>query len=197
MPAERRSTRSRATRETRVTVSLDLDGRGLATVSTGVGFLDHMLTSVSIHSRFDLEVTAQGDLQVDAHHTVEDVALVLGEALDEALGDRRGIERFGHAVVPMDESLAAATVDCSGRSHASVEIGFVAGDVGGLPTSLLAHFFEALSRSGELTLHLTASGADNHHIAEASFKAVARALRQASRPDPSLHGRTPSAKGSL
>ncbi|MGC1907994.1 MAG: imidazoleglycerol-phosphate dehydratase HisB [Candidatus Dormiibacterota bacterium] len=197
MAADRNSTRSRTTRETTVTVSLDLDGRGEATVSTGVGFLDHMLTSLSTHSRFDLELTARGDLQVDAHHTVEDVALVLGEALVEALGDRGGIERFGHSVVPMDESLAAATVDCSGRSHATVEIGFVAGDVGGLPTSLLEHFFEALSRSGQFTLHLTASGADNHHLAEASFKALARALRQASRPDPSLQGRTPSTKGSL
>ncbi|MGC2191182.1 MAG: imidazoleglycerol-phosphate dehydratase HisB [Candidatus Dormiibacterota bacterium] len=197
MPAERRSTRSRQTRETSVTVTLDLDGRGLSTVSTGVGFLDHMLTSLSTHSGFDLEVSAQGDLQVDAHHTVEDVALVLGEALLECLGDKRGIERFGHAVVPMDESLAAATVDCSGRAHASIDIGFVSGEVGGIPTSLLEHFFEALSRSGKLTLHLAASGADNHHIAEASFKALARALRQASRRDPRLQGRSASAKGSL
>lgn len=197
MTAERRSTRHRQTRETEVTVSLDLDGGGLSTVSTGVGFLDHMLTSLSTHSRFDLEVSAKGDLQVDAHHTVEDVALVLGEALAECLGDRRGIERFGHAVVPMDESLAAATVDCSGRAHASIEIGFAGGDVGGLPPSLLEHFFEALARSGELTLHLVASGADNHHMAEASFKALARALREACQKDASLQGQPASAKGSL
>lgn len=197
MPAERRSMRARETRETSVTVTLDLDGHGQSTVSTGVGFFDHMLTSLSTHSRFDLQVSAEGDLQVDAHHTVEDVALVLGEALVECLGDRRGIERFGHAVVPMDESLAAATVDCSGRAYASIGIGFLGGDVGGLPTSLLEHFFEALARSGELTLHLTASGSDNHHIAEASFKALAQALRQASRRDASLQGRPASTKGEL
>lgn len=197
MPSERRSTRSRQTRETSVTVTLDLDGQGISAITTGLGFLDHMLTSLATHSRFDLEVSAQGDLQVDAHHTVEDVALVLGQTLVGCLGDRRDIERFGHAVVPMDESLAAATVDCSGRAHSSIGLDFVAGDVGGLPSSLLVHFFEALARSGELTLHLVASGADNHHIAEASFKALARALREASRRDASLQGRPASAKGIL
>lgn len=180
-----------------MTVTLELDGQGSSTVTTGVGFLDHMLTSLATHARFDLEVNAQGDLQVDAHHTVEDVALVLGQALVECLGDRGGIERFGHAVVPMDESLAAATVDCSGRVHAVVELDFVAGDVGGLPPSLLPHFFETLARSGEFTLHLGAAGADNHHIAEASFKALARALRQATRQDLSLQDRVASAKGVL
>ncbi|HVB52903.1 MAG TPA: imidazoleglycerol-phosphate dehydratase HisB [Candidatus Acidoferrales bacterium] len=197
MLSERRSTRSRQTRETSVTVTLDLDGQGISAITTGLGFLDHMLTSLATHSRFDLEVSAHGDLQVDAHHTVEDVALVLGQTLVGCLGDRRDIERFGHAVVPMDESLAAATVDCSGRAHSSIGLDFVAGDVGGLPSSLLVHFFEALARSGELTLHLVASGADNHHIAEASFKALARALREASRRDASLQGRPASAKGIL
>ena len=197
MAAERRSTQNRQTRETSVTVTLDLDGRGLATIATGVGFLDHMLTSLTTHSRFDLEVAAQGDLHVDAHHTVEDVALVLGQTLAACLGNHGGIERFGHAVVPMDESLAAATVDCSGRAHASIELGFVAGDVGGLPPSLVRHFFETLAHNGGLTLHLLASGADNHHIAEASFKALARALREACRRDATLRGRPASSKGVL
>lgn len=195
MPAERRATRSRQTNETSVTVSLNLDGSGLSTVATGVGFLDHMLTSLATHARFDLKVQAEGDLQVDSHHTVEDVALVLGQALTDSLGDRRGIERFGHAVVPMDESLASATIDCGGRSHARVQMGFRAEEVGGIPASLVSHFFEALARSGEFTLHLEASGDDNHHLAEASFKALARALRQATREDPSLGGRPASLKG--
>lgn len=195
--SDRQARIERRTKETEITLTLNLDGQGQAEVSTGVGFLDHMLTSLSSHSRFDLELSARGDLHVDSHHLVEDVAICLGQAVKESLGSRQGIERFGHAVVPMDESLAAATVDCSGRGHAAISIEFVPGSVGGLPTSLLEHFFESFARSAELTLHLAATGSDNHHVAEASFKALARALRQATRTDPSLRGLSASTKGSL
>ena len=197
MMAERRAELRRTTRETDVLVRLGLEGGSPAAITTGLGFLDHMLESLATHSRFALEVKATGDLHVDAHHTVEDVGLVLGEAFSQALGDRSDIERFGHAVVPMDESLATATVDCSGRGYARVEIGFVGTSVGGIPTSLLTHFFEVFARAGGLTLHLSAQGRDDHHLAEASFKALARALREAARQDPDHSIGVPSTKGSL
>lgn len=194
---ERRAHEERRTRETEVAVTLALDGSGDASVATGIGFLDHMLESLARHARFDLLVHASGDLQVDSHHTVEDVAAVLGAALAAALGERQGIERFGHAVVPMDESRAAAAVDCSGRGLGVVKIALKGPGAGGLPASLLAHFFEVLARTAQITLHLTAAGADDHHVAEAAFKATARALREAVRPDPALLGRAPSTKGTL
>ncbi|MHB1526086.1 MAG: imidazoleglycerol-phosphate dehydratase HisB [Candidatus Dormibacteria bacterium] len=197
MTSERQAERRRTTRETDVLVRLTLEGGYPPAITTGVGFLDHMLTSLATHSGFALEVSATGDLQVDSHHTVEDVGLVLGETFSQALGDRAGIERFGHAVVPMDESLAMAAVDCSGRGYGLVEIGFVGLGVGGIPTSLLTHFFEVFARSGGLTLHLSAHGEDDHHLAEASFKALARALRQAVRRDPDHSIEVPSTKGVL
>ena len=197
VPAERRAELHRVTRETEVSVSLSLDGNGTVDVSTGVGFLDHMLESLGSHARFDLEVRATGDLHVDSHHTVEDVAALLGAALDQALGDRTGIERFGHAVVPMDESLASCAIDCSGRGGSVLQMEFPSHSVGGVPTSALIHFFEGFARAAQLTLHLTAGGRDDHHLAEAAFKATARALRAAVISDPSWLGRAPSTKGSL
>ncbi|MGA9775570.1 MAG: imidazoleglycerol-phosphate dehydratase HisB [Candidatus Dormiibacterota bacterium] len=181
---ERRGSCLRETRETRVEVDLRLDGAGTSRVATGVGFLDHMLESLATHAGFDLDVTARGDLQVDAHHTVEDVALCLGRALTRAVAEGPGVERFGHAVVPMDESLGWAAVDFSGRALAVIDLGFVGPTVGGIPGSLLEHFFESMVRSAEITLHLSAQGRDDHHLAEAAFKALARALRQAVQVDP-------------
>lgn len=191
---ERRAERHRTTRETDVLVRIGLEGGTPPAIATGVGFLDHMLASLALHSGFALEVEARGDLQVDSHHTVEDVGLVLGETFSQALGDRYGIERFGHAVVPMDESLATAAVDCSGRGFGLVEIAFVGGSVGGIPTSLLTHFLEVFARSGELTMHLSAHGRDDHHLTEAAFKALARALRDAVRRDPDGSGGVSSTK---
>ena len=197
MPADRRAQLRRVTRETEVSVSLRLDGTGTVEVATGVGFLDHMLESLGSHARLDLEVRATGDLHVDSHHTVEDVAAVLGAALDQALGDRSGIERFGHAAVPMDESLASCAIDCSGRGSSVLQMGFPSPSVGGVPTSTIIHFFEVFARAAQLTLHLTAGGRDDHHLAEAAFKATARALRAAVRTDPGWLGHAPSTKGSL
>ncbi len=197
MSAERRARAHRTTKETDVEVEIDLDGRGSGSISTGIGFLDHMLDAFSRHSRFDLMVRAAGDLGVDAHHTVEDVALVLGQAINEALGNRNGIERFADAAVPMDDSLALVAIDCGGRGHAVIDIDFGPDAVGTLPASLLAHFLEVLARSASMNLHLKARGADNHHIAEACFKALARALRQASRIDHTISTEVPSTKGVL
>jgi imidazoleglycerol-phosphate dehydratase len=191
----------RATSESRVSVELDLDGTGTARVATGVGFYDHMLTSLARHSLIDLEVAADGDTHVDAHHTVEDVAIVLGRALREALGDKAGIRRFGDAVVPLDEALAQAVVDVSGRPycvHAGEPEGQELAVIGGGYTgSLTRHVFETLAHTAHIALHVKLlSGRDPHHIVEAQFKAVARALRAAVEPDPRVRG-VPSTKGSL
>ena len=186
----------RATRETRTLVSIDLDGTGQSTVDTGVGFFDHLLTSLAHHAAFDLELNAQGDLAVDDHHTVEDTALTLGEALSQALGDRSGITRFGDATVPMDEALARAAVDLSGRPYAALELALRAERIGNLTTQNIPHLLEALTRTAGLTLHLTSTGTNDHHVAEAAFKALARALRQAVAIDPGRAG-FPSTKGSL
>ncbi len=192
----RRVTVSRRTRETDITITLDLDGTGTAEVRTGVGFYDHLLGSFAHHGLFDLTVRAAGDLEVDEHHTVEDVALVLGSALAEALGDRAGIARFGDAAVPMDEALATAVVDVGGRSYASLDIPFRGERIGTLPTQLVEHALEAFARTSGLTLHLRASGRNDHHVAEAAFKALARALRAAVTLDPRRAGAA-STKGSL
>ena len=176
-------------------VGLQLDGSGQIRVATGVGFLDHMLHTLALHAGLDLEVEATGDLGVDAHHTVEDVAIALGEALSRCLADSPGIERFGDAVVPMDESLAWAAVDCSGRGLGLVDLGLHGPEVGGLPPSLVVHFLETLARTSGITLHLTARGRDDHHLCEAAFKALARALRQALRPVPGAL--PPSTKGGV
>ncbi|HYM49163.1 MAG TPA: imidazoleglycerol-phosphate dehydratase HisB [Candidatus Limnocylindrales bacterium] len=191
---ERSAHRTRRTKETEVSVRLRLDGSGTGDVATGVPFLDHLLRALAMHARFDLEVKARGDLEVDAHHTVEDVAIVLGETLAEALGDRAGIARFGHASVPLDESLATVALDCGGRSYARIELPLQGPTIGSLPATLVPHFLETFAGSGGMTLHLTASGRDDHHLAEAAFKALARALRQGCAIDPTLRGRSASTK---
>jgi imidazoleglycerol-phosphate dehydratase len=190
----RRATVTRTTRETDVTVSLDLDGSGIAEISTGVGFYDHLLSSLAHHALFDVTIRASGDLEVDDHHTVEDVALVLGSALAEALGDRAGIRRFGDATVPMDESVATAAVDVGGRPYAVVELPFRGEKAGALTLQLVEHALDAFARTSGATLHVRGSGRNDHHLAEAAFKALARALRAAVEPDPRRRG-VPSTKG--
>lgn len=192
----RRASVTRRTRETEVTVELRLDGSGTCTVETGIGFLDHLLSSFGHHGLFDLEIRATGDLHVDEHHTVEDVALVLGTAFAEALGDRSGITRFGEASVPMDESLARAAVDVGGRPYAVVELPFRGTSVGALPLQLIEHALESFTRSGGITLHLQGTGRNDHHLAEAAFKALGRAMRTACEPDPRRSG-VASTKGVL
>jgi histidinol-phosphate aminotransferase len=186
----------RATRETRIEVRLGLLGGGRARVSTGLGFLDHMLTSLAFWSLTDLELRCSGDLWIDEHHTVEDCAIALGEALDLALGDRAGVRRFGSARAPLDEALAEATVDLSGRGIAQLSLALASPAIGRMPSALVPHFFDSLARRGRLGLHVTATGDDSHHVAEAAFKAVALALRQAVEPDPARSG-VASTKGVL
>jgi imidazoleglycerol-phosphate dehydratase len=188
---------SRATGETKVTVELGLDGSGTGHVSTGVPFFDHMLDQLRKHGLLDLTVTADGDTEIDAHHTVEDTALTLGQALREALGDKAGITRFGNAVIPLDESLAHAAVDLSGRPYlVHSEPDGMAPLIGSYDTTLTRHFFESLTSAAGVCLHLNATGRNPHHIVEAQFKAVARALRTAVAPDPRAPG-IPSTKGVL
>ena len=175
----RQSSESRKTLETTVDIALDIDGTGRSSVETGVGFLDHLLTSMAHHALFDLQVTTTGDLHVDDHHTVEDTALVLGQALAAAVGDRSGIRRFGNASVPMDEAVATAVVDVGGRPYAVIDLPFTQQSIGNLSTQNIAHALEALARTAGMTLHLTAAGRNDHHIAEAAFKALAVALREA------------------
>jgi imidazoleglycerol-phosphate dehydratase len=191
----------RVTKESSVLVELDLDGTGNTEVSTGIGFFDHMLTSLGKHAAFNLVVRATGDVEVDAHHTVEDVAIVLGQALREALGDKSGIRRFGDAWVPMDEALAHAVVDVSGRPYCvhtgepDALAGFVVG--GHYPTVLNRHVFETLAFQAQLAVHIRVlHGRDPHHVTEAQYKALARALRAAVEPDPRAGG-VPSTKGVL
>jgi imidazoleglycerol-phosphate dehydratase len=194
--AGRRITASRSTRETRIRVSLDLDGSGESAVSTGIGFYDHMLTAFAHHGLFDLRIEAAGDLDVDEHHTVEDVTLVLGAAFNEALGDRAGIRRYGDAAVPMDESIATAVVDVGGRPYTVVDLPFRGARVGGLPLQLVEHALEAFARTSGTTLHLRGSGRNDHHLCEAAFKALGRAMRAACELDPRRTG-VPSTKGAL
>jgi imidazoleglycerol-phosphate dehydratase len=186
----------RRTRETDVTVRVAIDGRGEASISTGVGFYDHLLSSLAHHSLIDLRVEATGDLEVDDHHTVEDVALVLGAALAAALGDRAGIRRFGDASVPMDESLATCVVDVGGRPYAVIDLPFRGEKVGALSSQLVEHALEAFARTAGATLHVRGTGRNDHHLAEAAFKALARALREACEPDPRRTG-VASTKGAL
>jgi len=187
---------SRSTRETTISIRLGLDGTGEAAIETGVGFYDHLLGSLAHHGLFDLEIRAQGDLGVDEHHTVEDVALVLGAAFAEAIGDRAGIQRFGDARVPMDEAVASAVIDIGGRPYAVIELPFRGERVGELPLQLVEHALEAFARTAGATLHVNGTGRNDHHLAEAAFKALGRALRAASEPDPRRTG-VASTKGSL
>jgi len=193
----REARRQRRTAETEVVIFLRLDGQGTARVETGIGFMDHLLHHLAVHGLFDLEVQARGDLHIDPHHTVEDVAIVLGQTLDEALGDRRGIVRMGHAWVPMDEALAFVAVDLSGRPYAVLDLGFNSPAIGALPTSLIPHFLETLAVHARMNLHARLLyGRDDHHRAEALFKALGRALDMAVRLDPRRHD-IPSTKGTL
>ena len=192
----RRVTVARTTRETDIRVSLGLDGTGSASIATGIGFYDHLLGSLAHHGLFDLEIRATGDLEVDEHHTVEDVALVLGATFAEALGDRAGIRRFGDCSVPMDESIATAVVDVGGRPYAVIDLPFRAERAGQLPLQLVDHALESFARTAGATLHLRATGRNDHHLAEAAFKALGRALRVACEPDPRRDG-VASTKGSL
>lgn len=173
----------RHTKETRVSVEIDLDGNGRADVSTGVGFFDHLLASLANHALFDLSIVTEGDVEVDDHHTVEDTALCLGEALGAALGDRTGIHRFGDARIPMDEAVARATVDVGGRPYCVAHLELATPYIGNLTTQNIPHALEALARTSGVTLHLEATGRNDHHVAEAAFKALARALRAAVAPD--------------
>ena len=187
----------RETKETKVEVILDLDGKGNASIRTGVGFFDHMLDLLGRHSLIDLTVNAEGDLQVDAHHTVEDVGIVIGQCLERAVGDKRGISRYGWAIVPMDESLAQVAVDLSGRPAFVYHVQFAAGSIGAFPVELVEEFFKALCTNARMNLHINVPyGTNNHHIAEAIFKAAARAIRQAVAIDP-RNDQVPSTKGSL
>jgi len=188
----------RVTKETQVLVELDLDGAGQAEVETGVPFFDHMLAQLGKHGCIDLTVRTHGDVEVDAHHTVEDTALALGQALREALGDKAGITRFGDALVPMDETLVQAAVDLSGRPYAvHVEPASMPPTIGTYDTTLTSHFFESLATTAGLCVHINVlTGRNPHHIVEAQFKAFARALRAAATPDPRVGG-IPSTKGTL
>jgi imidazoleglycerol-phosphate dehydratase len=187
----------RTTGETDVRVRVDLDGSGAAEVSTGVGFFDHMLTLLARHGLMDLAVEARGDLETGSHHTVEDTGITLGQALDRALGERAGIRRYGEALVPMDECLAQAAVDISGRPFLACEVPLPATSIGGFETDLLAEFLRGLANHARLTLHVRLLAGENpHHVIEACFKATARALRAATSPDSRAHG-VPSTKGTL
>jgi imidazoleglycerol-phosphate dehydratase len=194
----RRASIDRETAETRIHIELDVDGRGLANVSTGIGFYDHMLTAFARHGRFDLKVQTQGDLDVDAHHTMEDTALALGAAFDQALGGREGIVRMGDALVPLDEALVQAVVDISGRPHAATSFDWMGERIGEAPTEMVAHVLQSFAVGARLTVHVRQlAGANDHHIAEAAFKALARALDAATQLDPRIAGEVPSTKGTL
>lgn len=195
-PDSRRVSVVRETRETRIGITLDLDGEGHASIQSGIGFYDHLLTSFAHHGLFDLAIEAEGDLHVDEHHTVEDVALVLGAAFAEALGDRAGIRRFGDASVPMDESMATAVLDVGGRPYAVIDLPFRGERAGELPLQLIEHALESFATTSGTTLHLSGRGRNDHHLAEAAIKALARALRIACEPDPRRIG-VASTKGSL
>ncbi len=194
----RTSSLSRQTNETEIEIQLDLDGTGAHTISTGVGFLDHMLTHLAVHGLFDLTVKATGDLHIDVHHTVEDVALVLGQAFDQALGDRKGVVRMADCFAPMDETLAHVAIDLSGRPYAVVQAEWHMPYVGNIPATLFPHFFESFAVTAHCNLHARVLyGRDDHHQAEALFKAWARALDTATQIDPRRAGSIPSTKGSL
>jgi imidazoleglycerol-phosphate dehydratase len=195
---ERRGKEERETKETRVSVEVNLDGSGQARIATGVGMLDHLLEQIARHGLIDITISAKGDLEIDPHHTAEDVAICFGRALKKALGRREGIVRFGHAIVPLDEALALVAVDLSGRGYASLDLSWTGAKVGELPTDLIGHMLWSIATESKMTLHARIlAGASDHHKAEAVFKALARALGTAIRLDPRLGGDVPSTKGSL
>ena len=188
----------RKTRETEISVTVNLDGTGTYTVSTGIGFLDHMLEQLSRHSMIDLNVKADGDLHIDYHHTTEDTGIVIGEAIKQALGDRAGITRYGSALVPLDEALTRAVVDCSNRPYLFWNVKFSRPKLGEMDTELFREWFQAFAQAAGLTLHVeNLYGENNHHIVESAYKALARALRQAVTMDPRAEGMVPSTQGML
>ena len=188
----------RETKETRVEVTIDLDGSGRATARTGIGMLDHLVEQIGKHGLFDLTVTATGDLHVDEHHTVEDVGIALGQAIDRALGERRGIVRMADALVPLDEALASVAIDISGRPYCEVDVTWTLDRIGELPASLVEHLLGSIATEAKLTLHARVlKGSNDHHKAEAMCKALGRALAAATRIEPRLQGGVPSTKGSI
>ena len=189
---------ARKTKETEISVTLNIDGTGIYNVSTGVGFLDHMLEQLSRHSMIDINLQANGDLHIDYHHTTEDTGIVIGEAVKQALGDRAGITRYGSALVPLDEALTRAVVDCSNRPYLVWKVDLTRPKLGEMDTELFREWFQAFAQSAGLTLHIhNLYGENNHHIIESSYKALARALRQAVALDPLAEGIVPSTKGTL
>jgi imidazoleglycerol-phosphate dehydratase len=196
--AERKASIQRNTLETQIQVSVNLDGNGASAFKTGVPFLDHMLDQVARHGMIDIEVTAAGDLQIDAHHTVEDIGIALGQAFAAAVGDKRGIRRYGHAYVPLDEALSRVVVDFSGRPGMEYGVQFSRARIGDFDADLLHEFFQGFVNHAQVTLHIDClRGVNGHHIAETVFKAFGRALRMALEPDPRMQGAMPSTKGSL
>jgi imidazoleglycerol-phosphate dehydratase len=197
LPPERKGSVRRETKETQVTVEMNLDGSGQVDIATGIGMLDHLLEQLPRHSLFDITIQASGDIERDPHHLIEDVGIGLGRALSEALGERRGIVRMAHAVVPLDEALALVAVDLSGRGHATVDLPFASDRIGELPTEMIAHHLAAIAVEGRFNLHVRVlAGTNDHHKAEAAFKALARALGDATRIDPRISD-IPSTKGTL
>ncbi len=189
---------SRSTKETRVRVEIALDGTGQTSVRTGIGFFDHMLDALGRHGRIDLEVEADGDLHVDAHHTIEDVAITLGRAFAQAVGDAAGIVRMGEATVPLDEALVQVVVDISGRPFAAIDLPFAGERIGAMPAEMVPHFLRSFAMEARITLHVRLlAGENDHHRAEACFKALGRALDAATRHDPRIAGIVPSTKGVL
>ena len=194
----RQATAERKTNETNIKISLNLDGSGNHSIQTGIGFFDHMLIQLAVHGLFDIEITAKGDLEVDRHHTVEDVALTLGQAFDQALGNREGIRRMGQAAVPMDEALCEVIVDLSGRPYLVFQADWLAPSVGDIPVTMVEHFFYSLSMTLKANIHaIIHYGRDDHHRAEGLFKALARSLSEAAEIDSRRVGAVPSSKGVL
>jgi imidazoleglycerol-phosphate dehydratase len=194
----RRADVTRNTAETQISVVVDLDGRGVSKLATGIGFFDHMLDQISRHGLIDLEIEAQGDLHIDGHHTVEDVGITFGQAIAKAVGDKKGLRRFGHAYVPLDEALSRVVIDFSGRPGLEMHVPFTSGMIGGLDTQLVYEFFHGFVNHAGVTLHIdNLRGANAHHQCETVFKAFARAMRMALEVDPRMAGVVPSTKGSL
>ncbi|MBR3533913.1 MAG: imidazoleglycerol-phosphate dehydratase HisB [Clostridiales bacterium] len=187
---------TRKTKETDIAVKVDLDGKGISRIDTGIGFFDHMLTALSKHSGIDMDITCRGDLQVDAHHSIEDTGIVLGQAVNKALGDMTGIRRYGSAMIPMDEALGQAVIDVSGRPFIVFDCAFTADMMGAMDTQLVEEFMRSFAYNAGITLHISCPyGTNDHHKAEAMFKALARALREATEIDPRFEGEVISTKG--
>ncbi|WP_280154346.1 imidazoleglycerol-phosphate dehydratase HisB [Piscinibacter sp. XHJ-5] len=198
MSIERRADVTRNTTETQIRVAINLDGSGVAKLSTGIGFFDHMLDQIARHGLIDLEIEAKGDLHIDGHHTVEDVGITLGQAIAKAVGDKKGLRRYGHAYVPLDEALSRVVIDFSGRPGLHMRVDFKSGMIGALDTQLVYEFFQGFSNHAGVTLHVDNLHGDNaHHQCETIFKAFARALRMALEIDPRAAGVIPSTKGTL